>query len=63
MNEAEFLERMENGDGYCTECESFTKEGGVEPDAEGYECPECGNKTVVGAEQALFMGLAVFGDD
>jgi hypothetical protein len=63
MTEDEFLEHMDNYDGYCTRCRSFTRDGGVEPDAEGYECPDCGNKTVVGAEQALFMGLVAPGAD
>ena len=48
---------IEDNDGYCTYCKEWTTEGGVEPDARGYLCDECGNETVVGAEEVLFMGL------
>ena len=42
-----------NGDeGYCPKCDEFTN-GGVEPDAQGYECISCGENTVVGAEMAI----------
>ena len=56
MNTNDVECHRENYDGYCTSCQSFTVECGVEPDAEGYECPECGGHTVIGAEQALLMG-------
>lgn len=39
-------------EGYCTECEEFTRTQ-TEPDAEGYDCPACGCNTVIGAEVAL----------
>jgi hypothetical protein len=42
--------------GFCTECCAFTTDT-VEPDAEDYSCDDCENNTVVGAEQALIMGL------
>jgi len=29
----------------------------VEPDAADYECDQCGEPTVVGAEEALMLGL------
>jgi hypothetical protein len=31
-------------------------DGGVEPDAEEYECENCGEPQVMGAEQALLLG-------
>ena len=39
--------------GFCTTCgnEAF----GVEPDAREYECESCGEATVYGAEELLFM--------
>lgn len=46
--------------GFCTVCCSFTREC-TEPDAEDYDCEVCGEETsVVGAEQALIMGLIEF---
>ena len=41
--------------GWCTVCTDFTRDA-TEPDAEGYDCPQCGNYTVMGAEQALLTG-------
>lgn len=39
--------------GFCVACgaEAF----GVEPDARKYECEECGNHAVYGAEELLMM--------
>lgn len=42
--------------GFCTECKEFTRET-TEPDAEGYDCPNCGQNTVIGAEDALLQGI------
>lgn len=52
---AEYSERLEASEGYCTACKKWTAEG-VEPDAEGYKCPECDGMTVMGAENALCHG-------
>jgi len=52
----EIQEAISESWGWCTRCNEFTYEM-VEPDAEGYECPACGNNTVYGAEQAVIMGL------
>ena len=57
MSGDEYSEHREEYDGYCTTCEDVTVEGGVEPDARGYECPECGMNTVIGIEEALIDGL------
>jgi predicted RNA-binding Zn-ribbon protein involved in translation (DUF1610 family) len=39
--------------GFCLACGA--EDDGVEPDAERYECPECGAEMVFGAEQILLM--------
>jgi len=40
--------------GYCTACNEITRSE-TEPDAEGYPCPACGQRTVMGLEQAMLM--------
>ena len=40
-------------DGVCIECGEIV--GGVEPDAEKYECEYCDTKTVYGAEQIILL--------
>ena len=42
--------------GFCTACGAEIY--GVEPDARGYECDECGENKVYGAEECVLMGLA-----
>lgn len=42
--------------GWCTYCGDWTHDS-CEPDASGYTCPECGNKTCYGAEQLVVEGL------
>lgn len=59
MTESEYFEATESYQGWCTECKDFTRDC-TEPDAEGYDCPECESNTVVGAEQALLLGLIDF---
>ncbi len=59
MTEYEYLEAVGSYQGYCTECKDFTRDC-TEPDAEDYDCPECESNTVVGAEQALLLGLIYF---
>jgi len=46
----------ENYRGFCIKCKKFTRDC-TEPDAEGYDCPKCKGKTVIGAENALVMGI------
>jgi anaerobic ribonucleoside-triphosphate reductase len=41
--------------GYCIRC-GYECDG-IEPDASGYACEDCGANGVYGAEQLLFMGL------
>jgi len=58
MNLEEIMEAVESGDyvGFCRACGA--QHFGVEPDARGYECEECGAKEVYGAEELLIMGVA-----
>ena len=51
----EFQDHVNDYDGVCLACGEWSC-GGVEPDAEAYECESCGAFEVVGAEQAMVMG-------
>lgn len=57
--EARYREACENYEGWCKTCCDFTTME-VEPDAEDYECDQCGEHTVVGAEDALMLELIEF---
>ncbi len=59
VSKEDFLEAQDSYLGWCTTCKDFTGEC-CEPDAHKYECPECGNNTVYGAEEALIMGFICF---
>lgn len=48
----EYEEALDQYMGWCTACQALTREN-TEPDAEGYDCPECGQDTVMGVEEAL----------
>lgn len=56
LTEDEYLEHDSSDDGFCTECQEFTELGGVEPDARGYECPQCHTGNLYGTEEALMEG-------
>lgn len=62
VSEADYLDATDSYTGWCTVCKEFTRDC-TEPDAEGYECPDCGQNTVIGAEDALLRGLIVFGEE
>ena len=47
--------------GWCKDCKDFTREC-TEPDAEDYDCPECGGNNVIGAEQAMLTGIITTGE-
>lgn len=49
------MEAVEEDDniGFCIACGN--EEYGVEPDAKQYECSDCGEKKVYGAEELLIM--------
>ena len=57
IDELTYHDYCNNNYGFCTNCVEFTREGGTEPDAEGYECPDCENNSCMGIEQALMMDL------
>jgi len=44
--------REDDNLGFCVHCGAETS--GVEPDARGYQCDECGEDAVYGAEELLF---------
>jgi len=52
----EYEEATEGYMGWCTNCQGFTREC-TEPDAHGYDCPQCGLDNVSGAEDALLCGI------
>lgn len=52
----DYIDATENYTGFCKECKEFTRDC-TEPDAQDYDCPVCENNSVVGAEDALIMGL------
>ena len=58
----EFERHIDNYDGVCLGCFEWTI-GGVEPDAHGYKCANCGEHQVMGAEGALLSGRIEFSDD
>ena len=56
------IEHARQDDGLCLACGSL-ETSGVEPDAEEYECCECGASAVQGLENALCDGhIAIEGD-
>lgn len=59
LTEEEYFDHLDNNDGVCLACTDWT-DGRVEPDAEEYECEECGASAVCGAEQALILGVIEF---
>lgn len=62
MSEAEYHEHARQDAGLCLSCGSL-ESSGVEPDAEEYECEECGACAVQGLENALCDGhIAITGE-
>jgi Zn finger protein HypA/HybF involved in hydrogenase expression len=54
FNADEWLAHANAYEGYCTKCKDWTREQ-TEPDAEGYDCPECKQLTVVGSDVYLLL--------
>ena len=48
--------------GWCTVCDDFTRDS-TEGDAEGYECSLCNENSVMGAENALLMGIITLDEE
>lgn len=46
----EAVEAGEDLMGWCPDCEDWTRDM-TEPDARGYECPDCGSHTVIGGDE------------
>lgn len=53
---AEYEDAANDYIGWCRTCNYFTRPC-TEPDADNYDCPECGEDTVMGAEQAMLEGV------
>lgn len=47
---------MQKYEGFCQDCREFTRPQ-TEPDAEGYDCPQCDGHNVIGAEQGNILGV------
>jgi len=60
INIDKYMKMTDSYMGFCTTCQDFTR-GITEPDAEEYDCPNCGKDTVMGTEQALLLGKIVIG--
>jgi hypothetical protein len=57
------MEEIEEGiNGGCLACGEI-QYGGVEPDAEKYECEACGEPEVYGLEQLLLIGRLSLSDE
>lgn len=55
LTEEQIESHKEENQGYCTECKAISGDH-VEPDAEHYECEECGNESVMGIDMAVIEG-------
>lgn len=62
VNREEYGASVQDYIGWCTACGDFTREC-TEPDARGYDCPDCNRRTVLGAEQALLEGKIAFTEE
>ncbi len=58
MSDAEFSEMTfgMGNPGVCLACGDIDEFAGCEPDAENYECANCGKRRLWGLEQALIAG-------
>lgn len=52
----QYQQHVDSMDGFCVECDDFTRQGETELDAEEYECPQCEQNTCKGAEMAMVEG-------
>jgi len=61
ISKSEYEDVVNDYMGWCPGCGKFTRDM-TEPDAEGYDCPECGEEDVMGAELALASGEIEIGN-
>ena len=52
----QYEEHKDSFAGYCTRCDVITEFSGIEPGADGYTCPDCGEATLLGMDEALAQG-------
>lgn len=62
MSMAQYLESRKHYDGFCYACGNLN-EGSHEPDAEKYECEDCGELASYGIETAYIMGHVTLTDE
>jgi len=63
ITESRYSEARSSYEGWCVECLEFTRSQ-TEPDAQDYDCPQCEEDTVIGAENLLYMDeIAIVPDD
>lgn len=62
LTEKQYKHNLNLEAGFCTHCEKFTETGVMLTELE-LECPECGNMTLYGIEQALDMVLIEVDDE
>ena len=62
MTESAYVDGCQDHNGICLCC-GLEHVGGHEPDAKGYECEDCGERSVYGLEQALMDGMLTFDDE
>lgn len=55
ISEEEYADHVDNNDGICLSCETWTQGEFVEHDAGRVACQTCDEHEVYGAEEALLM--------
>jgi len=63
LTEETYRQFVDDNYGICINKECLTVQlGYIEPDAEKYECEECGRHSVYGTEQLLLIGIIEIAD-
>lgn len=62
MTREQYKEAFDSDSGYCSDCDRLTATG-TDPEAEENDCPECGNPSVMGIENALIYENVKISDD
>lgn len=55
----QFKSHRDDMDGFCTNCNQVTTFGGIEPDAEQYECEECGEFSLYGMDYIIMNDMII----